>query len=92
MICTYHFHYNMKTGHSIRKVQRSWVSLNYMKQNHYIIDELSRDKLATRGIWGRVQGVEQMGWVNTRPLICQSPCGMASGGQEEPFSRLALAV
>ena len=26
------------------------------------------------------------------PLICQSPHGMASGGQEEPFSRLALTV
>ena len=30
-------------------------------------------------------------WV-TRPLICGNPYGMASGGQEEPFSRLALAV
>ena len=33
-----------------------------------------------------------MCWVNTSCLVCQSPYGMASGGQEEPFSRLALAV
>ena len=33
-----------------------------------------------------------MGWVNTSPLVWWSPCGMAYGGQEEPFSRLALAV
>ena len=26
-----------------------------------------------------------MGWVNTRPLICLSPYGMASGGQEGPI-------
>ena len=43
-------------------------------------------------IWGQVQGVGQEAGVNTRPLTCQSPRGMASGGQEEPFSRLALAV
>ena len=30
-----------------------------------------------------------MGWVNTS---CHSPYGMAFGGQEEPFSRQALAV
>ena len=51
-----------------------------------------REGLAPRAIWGQVQGVGQVAWVNTRPLICQSPHGMASGGQEEPFSRLALAV
>ena len=44
------------------------------------------------GIWGRVQIVGQLAWVNTRPLVCDSPYGMASRGQEEPFSRLALAV
>ena len=43
-------------------------------------------------VWGQVQGVGLMAWVNARPLICQSPYGMASEGQEEPFSRLALAV
>ena len=43
-------------------------------------------------LWGRVQGVGLMGWVNRRPMVYASPYGMASGGQEEPFSRLALAV
>ena len=43
-------------------------------------------------LWGRVQGVGLMDWVNTRPLICWGFFFMASGGQEEPFSRLALAV
>ena len=33
-----------------------------------------------------------LGWVNTRPMVPYSPYGMASGGQEKPFSRLALAV
>ena len=33
-----------------------------------------------------------MGCVNTRPMICYSPYGMASGGHEKPFSRLSLAV
>ena len=51
-----------------------------------------REGLGPRGIWGLVQGVGLMGWVNTRPLVCGTPYGMASGGQEEPFSRLALAV
>ncbi len=41
---------------------------------------------------GQVQGVELMGWVNTRPMVCGTPYGMASGGQEEPIFRLALAV
>ena len=49
--------------------------------------------LARSGCLGKyVQGVGLMGWVNTRPLVCGTPYGMASGGQEEPFSRLALAV
>ena len=43
-------------------------------------------------LWGRVQGVGLMGWVNRRPMVHATPYGMASGGQEEPFSRLALAV
>ena len=43
-------------------------------------------------LWGRVQGVGLMDWVNTRPLICWVSFSMVSGGQEEPFSRLALAV
>ena len=38
------------------------------------------------------QGVGLMDWVITRPLICWVSFFMASGGQEEPFSRLALAV
>ena len=37
-------------------------------------------------------GLGLMGWVNTRPLVCGTLYGMASGGQEEPFSRLTLAV
>ena len=40
-----------------------------------------RGGLAPRGIWGGVQGVGQVAWVNTRPLVCGSPYGMASGGQ-----------
>ena len=48
--------------------------------------------LGSRGIWGWVQSVGQVAWVNSRPLVCDTPYGMASGGQEEPFSRLALAV
>ena len=39
-------------------------------------------------LWGRVQGVDLMGWVNRSCLICQTPYGMASGGQEEPLSSL----
>ena len=49
--------------------------------------------LARSGCLGKfVQRVGLMGWVNTRPLVCGTPYGMASGGQEEPFSRLALTV
>ena len=45
-----------------------------------------------RGLQGQVQGVGQMGWVNTRPGDLCITSRNASGGQEEPFSRLALAV
>ena len=31
-----------------------------------------------------------MAWVNARPLICRTPYGMASGGQEEPFFQIGL--
>ena len=34
------------------------------------------------GVGGQVQGVELMGLVNTSSLVCHSPYGMASGGQE----------
>ena len=34
---------------------------------------------------GRVQDVGQMDQVNTSPLVCNTPYGMASGGQEEPI-------
>ena len=44
------------------------------------------------GVGGQVQGVELMGLVNTSSLVCHSPYGMASGGQEGPSSRLALAM
>ena len=40
----------------------------------------------------QVLGVGLIGQVNTRPLIFESSFKMASGGQEEPFSRLALYV
>ena len=43
-------------------------------------------------LWGRAQGVGLIGWVNRRPMVYTSPYGMASGGQEEPFSRLDKAV
>ena len=33
-----------------------------------------------------------MSWVNTRPMVYGSPYGMACGGQEEPFSRLAAIL
>ena len=39
---------------------------------------------------GTVQGVGLMGSVS--PMVLESPYGMASGCQEEPFSRLALAL
>ena len=60
--------------------------------NPFLIIESWGGGLGPRGIWGGVQGVGQVAWVNTRPLVCDSPYGKASGGQEEPFSRLALAV
>ena len=41
---------------------------------------------------GQVLVVGLMGWVNPSCLILHRPYGMVSGGQEEPFSRLALAV
>ena len=64
----------------------------YVSLYHYIMDGSKRGEIAPRGIRSQVQGVGQIGWVNTRPLICRAPYGMASRGQEEPFSRLALAV
>ena len=29
--------------------------------------------LASRGIWGQVQGVTLIGLVNTRPMVCDTP-------------------
>ena len=39
-----------------------------------------------------VQGVGLMGQVNTRPLICCSPCGMTSGGQVDFKRRSRVLV
>ena len=36
--------------------------------------------------------VGYMSWVNTRPMVYGSPYGMAYGGQEEPFLRLAAIL
>ena len=60
----------------------------------HILNQLSDGKVTLEdwGLGGRVQGVELMGWVNTRPMVHATPYWMVSGGQEEPFSRLALAV
>ena len=41
--------------------------------NNWIV----REGLGPRGIWGLVQGVGLMGWVNTRPQVCGTPYGMA---------------
>ena len=53
-------------------------------------------EIANCGIWGFVQGVGQktdgLGQNNTPDMRERELCGMASGGQERPFSRLALAV
>ena len=51
-----------------------------------------REGLAPRGVWGWIQGVGLVQGITRSGLVCDSPYGMASGGQEEPFSRLALAV
>ena len=67
---------------------------NHYRLNPYLM--IDREGLGSRRMGpirlGSSQGVGLMGWVNTRPLVCGSPYGMAFGGQEEPFSRLALAV
>ena len=55
-------------------------------------NRIARGEPGPRGIWGRVQGVGLVQRVTRSGLVCDSPYGMASGGQEEPFSRLALAV
>ena len=51
-----------------------------------------REELGPRGIWGRVHGVGLVQGVTRSGLVCGTPYGMASEGQEEPFSRSALAV
>ena len=45
-----------------------------------------REELGPRGIWGRVQGVGLVQGVTRSGLVCGTPYGMASEGQEEPFS------
>ena len=61
------------------------------KTHPFLIIESWGGGLGPRGIRGRVQGVGLMSCVNTRPLVCGTPHGTASGDQEKPFSRLALA-
>ena len=34
---------------------------------------------------GRVQGVELMGWVNTRPLVCGTPSARSADAREVRF-------
>ena len=36
-------------------------------------------------IWGRVQGVGQVAWINTRPLICGSPSARSADVREARF-------
>ena len=53
---------------------------------------MGRGGLAPRGSRGGVQGVGLVQGVARSGLVCDTTYGMASGGQEEPFYRLALAV
>ena len=51
-------------------------------------NRMVRGGLVPRGIWGWIQGV---GLVKGVTRSGDTPYGMASGGQEEPFSRLYQA-
>ena len=44
-----------------------------------------REELAPRGFWGRVQGVGLMGWVNTRPMVCDTPSARSADAREARF-------
>ena len=80
------------TANAVVGLDLSRSGQQHFYYNPFLIIESWGGGLGPRGIWGGVQGVGQVAWVNTRPLVCDTPYGMASGGQEEPFSRLALAV
>ena len=41
--------------------------------------------LGPRGIWGRVQSVGQVAWVNTRPLVCGTPSAHSADAREARF-------
>ena len=45
-----------------------------------------REELGPRSIWGWVHGVGLVQGVTRSGLVCGTPYGMASEGQEEPFS------
>ena len=44
-----------------------------------------REELAPRGVWGRVQGVGLIGWVNTRPMVCGTPSARSADAREARF-------
>ena len=70
---------------------RNASSLEHQKKS-FFNNRMVREGLAPRGVWGWIQGVGLVQGITRSGLVCDSPYGMASGGQEEPFSRLALAV
>ena len=44
-----------------------------------------RGGLAPRGFWERVQGVGLIVWVNTRPMVCDSPSARSAVAREARF-------
>ena len=44
-----------------------------------------RGGLAPGGFWERVQGVGLIVWVNTRPLVCDSPSARGAVAREARF-------
>ena len=44
-----------------------------------------RGRLAPGGFWERVQGVGLIVWVNTRPMVCDSPSARSAVAREARF-------
>ena len=44
-----------------------------------------RGGLAPGGFWERVQGVGLIVWVNTRPMVCDSPSARSAVAREARF-------
>ena len=44
-----------------------------------------RGGLAPRGFWERVQGVGLIVWVNTRPMVCDTPSVRSAVAREARF-------